>query len=67
MAQGHQIKTSNLGAWTQMSSLFIPGFQSLRMAERFSKNCKALEIETETKMENSLRWLLLFDCAGPSM
>jgi hypothetical protein len=39
----------------------VPGFLSLRMAERFSKNCKALEIETDTKMEIWLRWLL-FSC-----
>jgi hypothetical protein len=30
----------------------VPGFLSLRMAERFSKNCTALEIETVTKMGN---------------
>jgi len=32
-------------------ALFVPGFLSLCMAERFSKNCKALEIETDIKME----------------
>jgi hypothetical protein len=44
-----------------MSTLFVPGFLSLRMAERFSKNRKALEIGTVTKMEIWLRWLL-FSC-----
>jgi len=34
-----------------MSTLIVPGFFSLRMAERFSKNCKALEIGTLTQME----------------
>jgi len=39
-----------LGART-LAALAIPGFLSLRMADRFSKNRKALEIETEFKME----------------
>ncbi len=33
-----------------MSAFFVPGFLSLRMAERFSKNCNVLEIETVTEM-----------------
>jgi hypothetical protein len=50
-----------------MPALSVPGFFSLRMAQRFSKNVKHLNIETVTKMEISLRWLLFFGCLELSM
>jgi len=37
------------------------------MAERFSKNCKALEIDAAIKMEFLLRWLLFSSHFCPSM
>ena len=49
------------------SPLFYPWLFIATHGQPILKERNALEIETVTKMENSLRWLLYFGCSKLSM
>src|ERR1051326_4322678 len=61
-----KIASSNRGNCGGYLPHLLPGYVSLRMANRFKEHGD-LEIETADKMGFLLRWLLYFRCFCPSM